>query len=295
MSLAEKVVVITGSTRGIGRAIAEECARRGATIVVSSRSPEPVAATTVALAALSPHGAAAISGIPADVSRYDDVVALRDHAIATHGRIDVWLNNAGVSNGYRPLDEESPEEIEALIAINLLGHMYSARAVIPYFREHGGYLMNMCGRGWKGEGPPYTTAYAASKAAIASLTKSLAAENKDCANVSVNAFVPGMVDTDFYVDITCSPRLEATKGNIRLALDAFGTPLPEVGRRCADLLEASARRHHRQDLRPAQAGQDDAGRHEDGLVGHDRQDGARVARDYGRERPAAWSPTTREN
>jgi NAD(P)-dependent dehydrogenase (short-subunit alcohol dehydrogenase family) len=238
MSLAEKVVVITGSTRGIGRAIAEECARRGATIVVSSRSPEPVAATTVALAALSPHGAAAISGIPADVSRYDDVVALRDHAIATHGRIDVWLNNAGVSNGYRPLDEESPEEIEALIAINLLGHMYSARAVIPYFREHGGYLMNMCGRGWKGEGPPYTTAYAASKAAIASLTKSLAAENKDCANVSVNAFVPGMVDTDFYVDITCSPRLEATKGNIRLALDAFGTPLPEVGRRCADLLEA---------------------------------------------------------
>ncbi len=291
MSLAKKVVVITGSTRGIGRAIAEECARRGATVVISSRTPEAVRSAVVTLSARG----GVVSGLTADVSRYDDVVALRDHAIATHGRIDVWLNNAGVSNGYRPLDEESPEELEALIAINLLGHMYSARAVIPYFREHGGYLMNMCGRGWKGEGPPYTTAYAASKAAIASLTKSLAAENRDCANVSVNAFVPGMVDTDFYVDITCSPRLEATKGNIRLALDAFGTPLPEVGAALRRPARSQARRHHGQDLRPAQAGQDDAGRHEDGLVGHDRQDGPRLAGDYGRERPATWSATTREN
>jgi glucose 1-dehydrogenase len=234
MSLAEKVVVITGSTRGIGRAIAEECARRGATVVISSRSADAVREAVVALSARG----GSVSGLTADVSNFDDVVALREHTLATHGRIDVWLNNAGVSNGYRPLDEEGADEIERLIAINVLGHMYGVKAMIPYFREHGGYLMNMCGRGWKGEGAPYTTAYAASKAAIASLTKSVAGENKDCKNVSVNAFVPGMVDTDFYVDITCSPRLEATKGNIRLALDAFGTPLPEVGQRCADLLEA---------------------------------------------------------
>ena len=234
MTLARKVVVITGSTRGIGRAIAEECIRRGATVVISSRSAGAVQSAVVALS----DRQGSVSGTTADVSRYEDVVALRDHALATHGRIDVWLNNAGVSNGYRPLDEEGADELTGLISTNLLGHMYAAKAVVPYFREHGGYLMNMCGRGWKGEATAYTTAYAASKAAIASLTKSLAAENKDCPNVSINAFVPGMVDTDFYVDITCSPRLDATKGNIRLALDAFGTPLPEVGQRCADLLEA---------------------------------------------------------
>ena len=232
MSLTGKVVVITGSTRGIGRAVAEECVQRGATVVISSRNSGAVQSAVVALS----DRRGSVSGVTADVSCYDDVVALRDHAIATHGRIDVWLNNAGVSNGYRPMDEEGADEIEGLISTNLLGHMYAAKAIIPYFREHGGYLMNMCGRGWKGEATAYTAAYAASKAAIASLTRSLAAENKDCPNVSINGFVPGMVDTDFYVDIKTSPRLEATKGNIRLALDAFGTPLPEVGQRCADLL-----------------------------------------------------------
>lgn len=225
MSVAGKVVLITGSTRGIGRAIAEECARQGALVVVSSRSADTVAETVSAIAA---SGGIA-TGFVTDVADAQQVFALRDHALAEHGRIDVWVNNAGVSNGYRPLDEETAEELRDLIAINLLGHMYGAKAIVPYFREYGGYLMNMCGRGWKGQGPPFTAAYAASKAAVASLTKSLAAENRDIPNMSVNALVPGMVDTDFYVNIKTSPRLESTAGNVRLALEAFGTPLHEVG------------------------------------------------------------------
>jgi len=232
MSVADKVVVITGSTRGIGRAIAEECARRGATVVASSRSAADV---VQAVAAIRDSGGSA-SGLAANVANAEEVFALRDHALTEHGRIDVWLNNAGVSNGYRPLDEESVEELHDLVDINVLGHIYSAKALVPYFREHGGYLMNMCGRGWKGEGPPFTTAYAASKAAVASLTKSIAAENKDIANMSVNAFVPGMVDTGFYTNIKVSPRLESTAGNVQLALEAFGTPLAEVASRAADLL-----------------------------------------------------------
>jgi NAD(P)-dependent dehydrogenase (short-subunit alcohol dehydrogenase family) len=235
VNLTGKIVVVTGSTRGIGRAIAEASARHGATVVVSSRSAGAVEKAVAEMTAWT----SSVSGFVADVAHWEEVEALKAHALASHGRIDVWFNNAGVSNGYRPLDEEGNQELHDLITINVLGHMYGAKAMIPYFREHGGYLMNMCGRGWKGEGTPFTTAYAASKAAIASLTRSLAEENKDAKNVSINAFVPGMVDTDFYVDMKTSPRLERTKGNVRLALDAFGTPIDQVGERAAALISAT--------------------------------------------------------
>jgi len=233
VSLADKVVVITGSTRGIGRSIADACAARGATVVISSRTPADV---DRAVADLTATGAT-VSGFSANAGHYEELEALRDHALVTHDHIDVWVSNAGVSNGYRYLDDESAPEIHDLVTINLLGQLYGAKAMLPYFREHGGYLMNLCGRGWKGNATPYTTAYGASKAASASLTRSLAAENKDYPNLSINAFTPGMVDTDFYRDdMPVSPRLEATQGNVRFALEAFGTPLPAVGERCATLI-----------------------------------------------------------
>jgi NAD(P)-dependent dehydrogenase (short-subunit alcohol dehydrogenase family) len=233
MSLAEKVVVITGSTRGIGRAIADACARNGATVVISSRTPADVERAVTELTATG----ATASGFVANAGHFEELEALRDHALATHGRIDVWVSNAGVSNGYRYLEDESAPEIHDLITINVLGALYGAKVMLPYFREHGGYLMNLCGRGWKGDATPYTTAYGASKAAIASLTRSLAAENKDHPNVSINAFTPGMVDTDFYRDdMPVSPRLESTRSNVHFALEAFGTPLSDVGESCSALL-----------------------------------------------------------
>lgn len=233
MSVAGKVVVITGATRGIGRSIAEACVREGADVVVCARDGDAVDRCTAELRAAGPGSA---FGCACDVSEWPQVEALRERALKEHGRIDVWFNNAGISLGYEPLDEEPPGELARIVAINLTGHILGCRAALPYFREHGGYLMNMCGRGYRGEATPHTAAYAATKAAIASLTKSLAAENRDVPRLSINGFVPGMVDTDFYRDLRVSPRLENVKDNWRFALDAFGVELEEVGRRGAEIL-----------------------------------------------------------
>ena len=233
MALANKVVVVTGSTRGIGRAIVEACAAQGASVFVSSRTPGAVQAT---ITELEGRGAR-VAGAVCDVSQAAQVEALRDRALADFGRIDCWVNNAGISEGYRPLDELSYEELREIVEINVLGTLYGARAIMPYFREHGGVLMNMAGRGYRGEATPHTAAYAATKTAIASVTRSLAGETQDAeATVSVVGFVPGMVDTDFYRDIKTSPRLARTADNWRYALDAFGVPLEEAGEGAARVL-----------------------------------------------------------
>lgn len=225
MSVADKVVVITGGTRGIGLAVAEECARQGGRIVVCGTN-EP--RLSEAVSRITAAGSAPAMGLVADVTDYAAVERLRDAAFASYGRIDVWFNNAGMSLGYRPVDEEPPEDLARIVTVNLTGHLYGCRAILPHFRERGGYLMNMAGRGYRGEATPHTAAYAATKTAIVSLTRSLAAENKSVPNLSVNAFVPGMVETDFYRDLSVSPRLERTKDNWRFAMDAFGVPLETV-------------------------------------------------------------------
>ena len=232
--MSGKVVVVTGSTRGIGRAIALALAEAGHTVVVSSRSREAVDSLVARIAAKG-HTA---SGVTCDVSSATDLEALLAHTLQHHGRVDVWINNAGVSAGYRPLDELSAHEARSVVDINLGGTVLGCRLAIAHFRANGGgHVINMTGRGYKGDPTPYTAVYAATKTAVASLTRSLAAENRGVP-VSVNAVVPGMVATDFYVDIECSPRLEATKDNWRYALEAFGVPLAEVAAefvRLADL------------------------------------------------------------
>lgn len=229
--LSGKVVVITGSTRGIGRCMAEACAAAGATVVVSSRTESAVTSTVAALRAAG----ATASGISCDVSREADLEALLAHAIAKHGGVDVWVNNAGISLGMRRHIDTSPGEIRSIVDINLVGTMLASRIVIPHLiARGGGTLVNVSGRGGRGDTAAYTAAYAATKAGIMAFTKSLAAEHKT-EPVSIVVFMPGMVDTDFYgPDMQVSPELTDLVSNIRVVLDAIGTPLELVGPALAD-------------------------------------------------------------
>jgi len=225
MELEDKVIVITGSTRGIGRAIAEGCAKEGARVVICSRQESAVKQTCETFKRQGFN----VSGLAVDVSRQEDLERLLQHAVETWGRVDVWINNAGLSGGYRPLHEMSPEEIANIVDVNLTATLKACRIVIPYFAQQGGgVVINMSGKGGRGDASPFMTTYAATKAAVTSLTRSLAQENKRHP-ISIHSVVPGMVETDFYQDVRTSPEVEATTQSLPYVLKAFGVPLDVVG------------------------------------------------------------------
>ncbi|NLY90110.1 MAG: SDR family oxidoreductase [Firmicutes bacterium] len=224
-SLAGKVVVITGSTRGIGLAIAEACARNGAKVVISSRNAVKV---NEVVGSLQEKGYA-VTGLATDVSRKDDLQQLFEHAIATWGRIDVWINNAGISSGYRPLEEIPASEIRTIVGVNLTGTLLACQLIIPYFKAQGkGILINMSGRGGNGDYAPYMVPYTATKAAVTTLTKGLAKENA-AYPISIHAVVPGMVATGFYQNIKAGPEGRQQLAALPYVLKAFGVPPATVG------------------------------------------------------------------
>ncbi len=114
MKLKDKAAVVTGSTPGIDRAIAEECAREGAKIVICSRTETSVEETCLSLK----NQGFDVSGMTADVSAWGDLERFLTHAVETWGEVDVLINNAGLSGRMRPLDEWSEEEISQIIQVN---------------------------------------------------------------------------------------------------------------------------------------------------------------------------------
>lgn len=223
MKLENKVVVITGSTRGIGRAIAEACAKEGGKIVICSRSEEAV---NKACDSLAQEGFN-VTGITVDVSREGDLKRLFDHALQHYGSIDVWVNNAGLSGGYRMFHDLSEDEIRDIVAVNVTGTLQACKIIIPYFTEHKGVIINMSGKGGRCEASPHMAVYAATKAAVTSLTKSLAKEYKEYP-LSIHSVIPGMVETDFYRDLKVSPALAHEVETMPLVLKAFGVPKDTV-------------------------------------------------------------------
>ena len=225
MRLENRVVVVTGATRGIGLAIAESCGKQGGKIVICSRQEKAV---KEAVELLQNKGIE-VSGIAADVSKIGDLEKLLQHAIDTWGKVDVWVNNAGLSSGMRAVHELSEPEIKQIIDVNLTGTLIACKLVLPYFvQKNAGILINMGGKGSRGDALPFLATYAATKAAVTNLTKSLAREYKTYP-VSIHTVVPGMVATDFYRNIKVGANQEDNLESIPFVLKAFGVPVQEVG------------------------------------------------------------------
>jgi len=232
MKLQNKVVVITGATRGIGRAVAEACVGEGAKVIICSRRQEAVSGVIDALA----EQGLPLTGIAADVSAPKDLERLLNCAIGVGGRVDVWVNNAGLSGGSWYLHEMSADAVAEIVGVNLTGVLQACRLVIPHFIERGGgVLINLSGKGGRGDPSPYTTTYAATKAAVASLTRSLAKEYRDY-RVSIHAVVPGMVATEMLTKAAFSAKLAHRAEMLPYALNAFGVPIDVVARKFVDVI-----------------------------------------------------------
>ena len=189
-----KSVVITGSTRGIGLGLAEAFLELGCRVTVSGRGAEGVEAAVALLAGR--HGVDRVHGHPCDVTQLDQVQALWDAALARWGRVDIWINNAGVSHRRANLWELARDEIDAPVATNLLGSLYGCKvATAGMLAQGSGAVYNMEGLGSAGPTVPGVAVYGASKSAVRYLTKALAKEVEGTP-VLVGALSPGMVVTD---------------------------------------------------------------------------------------------------
>ena len=193
--LTGKVAVVTGSTRGLGLAIARAYTEEGAAVVISSRSAQAVDQTVADFRARGWKAA----GMAVDVADLAQVQSLAALAVTTFGRVDIWVNNAGVTGPYGPTTGFDPRVFEGVVRTNILGTYYGSITALSHFKKQGGgKLINMLGMGYN-KPAPWQNAYGSSKVWIRHFTKALVAENKDQAGIGIFALNPGMVLTDLLV------------------------------------------------------------------------------------------------
>ncbi|GID90806.1 SDR family oxidoreductase [Amorphoplanes digitatis] len=206
------VVVVTGGTRGIGKGLVHAFAARGASVAFCGRS-----------AADGPDGTL---GVVADVTSREDVRKLWDATVDRFGRVDIWLNNAGLSTSRRPLWELPAAEIDAVVDVNLRGTLQASAVVLGAMLEQGhGALWNMEGLGSNGQIVVGLTPYGATKRGLTYATKAMARELRDT-GVKVGLLSPGMVVTDLLTRDYSPEEFEKAKKIFNILADRVETVAP---------------------------------------------------------------------
>ncbi len=185
--LTGKVVIVTGSTKGIGRAMVQGVAEAGASVVVNSRKQDLCDSTAREIGAST---GADVMGLACHVGEWNAVPAFVDAVQARFGRIDAVVNNAGINPARVPVVDMTLEFWRKIFSVNLEGPLRLSQCVAPIMRDQGGGSIVNIGTMAAYSGGGSINAYAASKAALVNLTKSMAMEWAPW-NIRVNALSPG--------------------------------------------------------------------------------------------------------
>lgn len=215
-----KVAIVTGASRGIGKAIAKELGLCGATIIINYSKDKEGAADT--LRELNSLGITC-SLIQSNVCNYEGCEIIVNEAIKTYGRLDILVNNAAQSTVGLFMDS-SKEEIEGIIGVNLLGPMYLSKIALPYLIKRSGVILNISSM-WGEVGASCEVNYSSSKGGLNLFTKALAKEMA-LSNVRVNAIAPGVINTKMNSFLSEEDKVSLTE---EIPMGRFGSP-EEIGK-----------------------------------------------------------------
>jgi NAD(P)-dependent dehydrogenase (short-subunit alcohol dehydrogenase family) len=192
MELPGKVAIVTGGTKGIGRAIAEALVSEGVSVCISARSRSEIDETVASLRAFN-KGAA--TGIVADVCNYSQVKAMFELAGSQLGGVDILINNAGIGM-FQTVEEMSPEDFRAVLETNLFGVFYCCHEAIPRMKKRGGgYIINLSSLAGV-NAHPLMAAYNASKFGLNGFSEAMMQEVRHD-GIKVSYIMPGSVNTEF--------------------------------------------------------------------------------------------------
>jgi NAD(P)-dependent dehydrogenase (short-subunit alcohol dehydrogenase family) len=191
--VSEQVVAVMGASSGIGRATALRFAEQGAAVVVAARGEPGLKSLVAEIEAAGGRATAVV----ADVSDPAQVQAVADRAVAEYGRLDTWVQMAGILL-VAGFDDTTPAEFARVLQVNLLGQVHGAKAALPHLRRDGGAFISMSSMGAQ-RGIPLQTAYCSSKHGIDGFLEALRVElQRDGVPVSVTQIMPGTINTPLF-------------------------------------------------------------------------------------------------
>jgi len=187
VDLTGKVAVITGGNSGIGRATAAEFARAGARVVISGRDQETLSQSAANIAG-------EVLAVQADVTRLGDLDSLFEQTEQKYGKVDVLFINAGMAV-LKPMSDITEDDFSSVMDINFKGAYFTLQKALPYLNDGASVILNTSINAHIGM--PFTTVYAASKAALSSLIRTVSGELLS-RGIRVNAVSPGPIETPFF-------------------------------------------------------------------------------------------------